>query len=59
MVKRRNQVTDLVDQQRKFRMPQGCHFDRDNNRLIVVDTNRSRLQIYIKDYNYMDPQFNL
>jgi len=40
-------------------MPMGCHFDRDNNRLIVVDTNRARLQIYVKDYNYQDPQFNL
>jgi DNA-binding beta-propeller fold protein YncE len=59
MVKRRNQVSDLVDQQRKFRMPMGCYFDRDNNRLIVVDTNRARLQIYVKDYNYQDPQFNL
>ena len=59
MVKRRNQVSDLIDQQRKFRMPMGCHFDRDNNRLIVVDTNRARLQIYVKDYNYQDPQFNL
>jgi DNA-binding beta-propeller fold protein YncE len=59
MVKRRNQVQDLVEQQRKFRMPQGCFFDRDNNRLIVCDTNRGRLQVYLKDHNYMDPQYNL
>ncbi|MCH8898671.1 MAG: NHL repeat-containing protein, partial [Chloroflexi bacterium] len=59
MMKRRNQVTDQVEQQRKFRMPHGCYFDRDNNRLIVADTNRGRLQIYVKDHNYLDPQFNL
>lgn len=59
MVKRRNQVTDLIDQQRKFRMPQGCFYDRDNNRLYVVDTNRARIQVYLKDYHYQDPQFNL
>jgi DNA-binding beta-propeller fold protein YncE len=59
MVKRRNQVEDLVEQQRKFRMPTGCFFDRDNNRLIICDTQRGRLQVYLKDNKYMDPQFNL
>ena len=59
MVKRRNQVQDMVEQQRKFRMPQGCLFDRENNRLIICDTNRGRLQVYIKDHSYQDPQFNL
>ena len=59
MMKRRNQVSDQVEQQRKFRMPHGCYFDRDNNRLIVADTNRGRLQVYVKDHNYLDPQFNL
>lgn len=59
MVKRRNQVEDLVEQQRRFRMPHGCLYDRENDRLIVCDTNRGRLQVYIKDHHYMDPQFNL
>ena len=59
MVKRRNQVQDQVEQQRKFRLPTGCAYDRDNNRLIVCDTQRGRLQVYIKDHSYQDPQFNL
>ncbi|MFB3097269.1 MAG: NHL repeat-containing protein [Dehalococcoidia bacterium] len=56
---RRRQVEDLVDQQRKFRMPTGCTFDLANNRLIICDTQRGRLQVYNKDNAYMDPQFNL
>ena len=59
MVKRRNQVQDQVEQQRKFRLPTGCAYDRANNRLIVCDTQRGRLQIYLKDHKYQDPQFNL
>ena len=59
MVKRRNQVQDQVEQQRKFRLPTGCSFDLDNNRLIVCDTQRGRLQVYLKDHKYQDPQFNL
>ena len=56
---RRRQVQDLVEQQRKFRLPTGCSFDRENNRLIVCDTQRGRLQVYNKDAKYLDPQFNL
>ncbi len=56
---RRRQVEDLVDQQKKFRMPTGCTFDRETNRLIICDTQRGRLQIYNKDNNYLNPQFNL
>jgi len=41
-----------------FRMPQACTFDQENNRLFVVDTQRSRLQIYHKDKDYVDIQFN-
>ena len=59
MVKRRNQVWDQVDQQRKFRLPTGCAYDRKNDRLLVCDTQRGRLQVYIKDHSYSDPQFNL
>ena len=59
MMKRRNQVYDLAEQQRKFRMPTGCAYDLDNNRLIVCDTQRGRLQIYEKENAYVDPQFNL
>ena len=59
MVKRRNQVEDMVEQQRRFRMPTGCAFDWENNRLLVCDTQRGRLQVYLKDNKYSDPQFNL
>ena len=59
MVKARRRVPDLEQQQRTFRMPMGADFDRVNNRLVVCDTLRSRLQIYDKDDSYLDPQFNL
>ena len=45
--------------QNYFRMPVGCAFDQDNNRLLVCDTLRSRVQVYHKDNDYLDPQFNL
>ena len=32
--------------------------DQENNRLFVVATQRSRLQIYHKDKDYVDIQFN-
>ena len=59
MLRRRRQVNNLEDQQRRFRMPVGCAFDRENNRLIVCDSQRGRLQIYHKETNYADPQANL
>ena len=59
MQRRRRQVYNLEDQQRPFRMPVACAFDQEANRLIVCDTQRNRLQIYEKDMNYADPQFNL
>ena len=59
MVKARRRVPDLEQQQRAFRMPMGLTYDRANNRLVVCDTLRSRLQIYEKDNNFLDPQFNL
>ena len=45
--------------QNYFRMPLACTFDQASNRLLVCDSMRSRIQIYHKDSNYMDPQFNL
>ncbi len=56
---RRRQVDDLVELQKKFRLPTGCTFDLATNRLIVCDTQRGRLQVYNKDTSYSDPQFNL
>jgi hypothetical protein len=32
--------------------------DADDN-LIVTDSTRGRLQVYTKEKNYLDPQFNL
>jgi hypothetical protein len=59
MRRRRRQVHNLEEQQRRFRMPVACAFDREANRLIVCDSQRGRLQIYDKDPHYADPQANL
>ncbi len=45
--------------QNYFRMPVDCTFDQAGNRLLVCDTLRSRIQVYQKDSDYLDPQFNL
>ena len=59
MQRRRRQVHDLEGEQKLFRMPVACAFDREVNRLIVCDSQRGRLQIYNKESNYLDPQANL
>ena len=43
----------------RFCHPSGVAFDQAESRIVVVDCQRSRLQIYIKDKDYVDPQFNL
>ena len=43
----------------RFAMPTGVTFDASNYRVIVADTQRSRIQIYNKVNDYMEPQFNL
>ena len=43
----------------RFAFPTGVTFDAENSRLIVADTQRSRVQIYNKVKDYMEPQFNL
>ncbi len=58
MEKARDRVSN-PEVQNYFRMPVSCIFDRTNNRLMVCDTLRSRIQIYNKDSSYQDPQFNL
>ena len=40
-------------------MPTGLAFDAGKSRLLVADTQRSRVQIYNKLKGYIDPQFNL
>ena len=58
MEKARRRVKD-PEIQNYFRMPVACTFDQTNGRLVVCDTHRGRVQIYHKDKEYMDPQFNL
>ena len=43
----------------RFAMPTGVAYDEGKGRLMVVDTQRSRLQIYNKLKDYVEPQFNL
>ena len=43
----------------RFELPTGVTFDANKNRLIVVDCQRARLQVYEKLQGYIDPQFNL
>ena len=43
----------------RFLFPTAVAFDKALNRLFVVDCQPSRLQIYIKDRDYVGPQFNL
>ena len=45
--------------ERYLRMPTSCVFDQSNNKLIITDTWRNRLQVYEKDYNYSDPRINI
>ena len=45
--------------QNYFRMPVACIYDRAGDRLMVCDTLRSRIQIYHKEGDYLDPQSNL
>lgn len=59
IINARRRVYDLENQQRKFRLPMGCGFDGGTNRLVVCDTQRSRLQVYAKDNEFREPQINL
>ncbi len=43
----------------RFYYPTAVAFDHAASRIIVVDCQRYRLQIYNKDKDYVDPQFNL
>lgn len=56
--KRRREVKSLEPEWR-FAMPRSVAFDSHKGRLIVADTQRSRLQLYNKLKNYAEPQRNL
>ena len=43
----------------QLRMPSGIAIDHESNRIVVCDTVRSRLQVYLKETAYSDPEFNL
>jgi hypothetical protein len=43
----------------RLAMPTGLVFDPVRWRLLVMDTQRSRIQLYNKVKDYLDPQFNL
>lgn len=43
----------------RLALPMGVTFDAKKERLVVVDSQRARLQIYNKLKDYTDPQFNL
>lgn len=58
MMKIRRRVKSLEPEWR-FYYPTAVAFDEAGSRIIVVDCQRYRLQIYIKDKDYVDPQFNL
>ena len=57
MSKLMSRVKDL-SQVGQFARPVGIAVD-DQDRVIISETVRSRLQVYAKEKNYMDPQFNL
>ena len=56
--KRRREVR-TTEPEWTFAQPTGVEFDAENQRLVVVDTQRSRLQIYSKKSDYLVPQLNL
>ena len=57
-MKRRREVKDFRAEWR-LRMPRAVAFDAPNNRLLILDTQRSRIQIYKKLNNYVTPARNL
>ncbi|MBI3326287.1 MAG: NHL repeat-containing protein [Nitrospinae bacterium] len=58
MKKARRRVKSLEPEWR-FAFPTAVEFDPETYRIIVADSQRGRLQIYLKDRNYLDPQANL
>ena len=57
-MKRRREVK-TTEPEWNFAQPAGVSFDTANNRLVVMDTQRSRLQIYNKSGGYLVPQLSL
>ena len=57
-IKRRREVHS-TEQEWTFAQPIAVEFDTANNRLLVTDTQPSRIQIYSKQFGYIVPQLNL
>jgi uncharacterized protein YjiK len=57
-IKRRREVHSTEPEWR-LAMPRAVCFDAVKNRLLVMDTQRSRVQVYNKQAGYMVPQLNL
>ena len=56
--KARRRVATL-EPERHFALPVGVTYDVEKSRLLVVDSQRWRIQIFNKITNYSDPQFNI
>ena len=56
--KRRREVAS-TEPEWTFAQPVAVEFDPETSRLLVVDTQRSRIQIYAKQSGYLVPQLNL
>ena len=50
---------DTLEPEIKFTLPTGVKFDTNRNRLMVIDSQRWRIQIFNKLSNYAEPQFNI
>ena len=57
-LKRRREVA-TTESEWRFALPTDVQFDEGSSRLVVLDSQRSRLQIYDKKTDYMVPQMNL
>ena len=56
--KARRRVATL-EPEKWFALPTGVSYDTNKSRLLVVDSQRWRIQIFDKLANYSDPQFNI
>ena len=57
-IKRRREVRS-TEPEWPFAQPTAVEFDEANSRLLIVDTQRDRIQIYSKQSGYIIPQLNL
>ena len=58
-VKKARRRVYTLEPEWRFSTPTGVAFDADKGRLLVVESQRDRVQIYNKLKDYLEPQFNL